>query len=155
MFFEKESISFNILDVLEVKQKNTSLFNSDRNFNALSYRFHADTKLTTSKNEYHVADNSVCYVPARLNYMRTSNFDDMVVVHFETINYTALDIEFFTPQKPIKDTETSQWINGGGCMALDSIFEYMMKQRKLDFDFIKWKDTEPWKVADLLELEVE
>ena len=76
----------------------------------------------------------------------------------DTSGYITRDYNellFFTPQKPIKDTETSQWINGGGCMALDSIFEYMMKQRKLDFDFIKWKDTEPWKVADLLELEVE
>lgn len=58
MFFrKKEALSFNIPDVLELKQKNVSMLNKCRNFNALSFRFHSDTVMKTEKNEYRMKDN--------------------------------------------------------------------------------------------------
>ena len=45
MFFEKELLSFNILDVLELKQQDVNMFNSGRNFSALSFRFRSDAVL--------------------------------------------------------------------------------------------------------------
>lgn len=100
MFFEKELISFNIFDVIELKQKNVNSFNSGRNFNALSFRYRADTILKTSTKEYHITNNYVSFVPTRLDYNRISNVDEMIVIHFDTTNYSTQEIECFVPQSP-------------------------------------------------------
>ena len=100
MFFEKEIISFNILDVLELNQRDVNLFNSGRNFGALSFRFHADTILKNETKEYHVSDNYVCYVPPRLDYSREASVDELIVIHFDTVNYNTRSIEYFLPKDP-------------------------------------------------------
>ena len=97
MFFEKEMLSFTILEVVALKQRDIHMFNSGRNFNALSFRIHADTVLKTATKEYRMQDNTVSYVPARLDYSRHSAFDELIVVHFETTDYTTREIECFTP----------------------------------------------------------
>lgn len=74
MFFEKDLLSFNILDVLELKQHDVNMFNSGRNFNALSFRFHSDAVLTTKTERYSIKDNYVSYFPARLDYTRPENW---------------------------------------------------------------------------------
>lgn len=98
MFFEKEIISFNILDVLYLRQDEVNIFNSGRNFSALSFRFDSDTVLVTDKCEYPMGNNFVSYVPARLDYRRISNRDELIVVHFETTNYNTKSIEYFCPK---------------------------------------------------------
>lgn len=100
MFFEKDFISFNLLDVLELKQRDVCMFNTGRNFNAISFRFHSDTILKTENEEYHMQDNSVAYVPARLDYGRRSVKDELIVAHFETTDYQTRRIETFIPRDP-------------------------------------------------------
>ena len=100
MFFEKDLISFHLLDVLALRQENIHMLNTGRNFNALSFRFHADTVLKTEGAEYVMRDNSVVYVPVRLDYSRKAVYDDLIVVHFETTNYQQKSIETFTPERP-------------------------------------------------------
>ena len=100
MFFEKDLLSFNILDVLELKQRDVSKFNSGRNFNALSFRFRSDAVLTTQTKRYSMGDNCVSYFPARLDYTRTATVDEMIVIHFDTINYSTKEIEYFIPNDP-------------------------------------------------------
>ena len=100
MFFEKEMISFNILDVLWINNDYIEMYNSGRNFSALSFRYRADTVLKTATGEYHLRDNSVSYFPARLDYSRTSKKDEMIVIHFETTNYHTKDIEYFQSENP-------------------------------------------------------
>ena len=100
MFFEKDIISFKILDVFEIKQKDVNTFNSGRNFSALSFRFRADTVLKTEKHEYRLKDGAVSYVPARLDYTRISGIDELIVVHFDTVNDREQGIEYFAPQDP-------------------------------------------------------
>lgn len=100
MFFEKELLSFNILDVLELKQQDVNMYNSGRNFNALSFRFRSDAVVTTKTERYFMKDNYVSYFPARLNYTRVATVDEMIVVHFDTINYNTKNIEYFIPNDP-------------------------------------------------------
>jgi len=97
MFFEKELLSFNILDVLELKQRDVNMFNSGRNFNALSFRFRSDAVLTTKAERHYMKDNYVSYFPARLDYTRVATVDEMIVVHFDTISYNTKSIEYFLP----------------------------------------------------------
>ena len=100
VFFEKDLLSFNIIDVLKLKQREVNMFNSGRNFNALSFRFRSDAVLTTQTQTYSMKDNYVSYFPARLNYTRVANVDEMIVVHFDTINYNTKNIECFIPDDP-------------------------------------------------------
>ena len=100
MFFEKEKFSFPILEVLELKQKKIHLFNTGRNFSALSFRFRADTYLKTKKNEYHVKDHFVSYVPARLDYRRISDVDELIVIHLDPSDYDTGEMEVFLPKDP-------------------------------------------------------
>ncbi|MEE1186782.1 MAG: AraC family transcriptional regulator [Acutalibacteraceae bacterium] len=98
MFFEKETLSFNILDVIEIKQNNINTFNSERNFCALSFRFKSDAILKTKTKEYFLSDNTVSYIASRINYSREASVDDMIVIHFDSIDYHTKQIEHFIPQ---------------------------------------------------------
>ena len=100
MFFENETISFNILDVVSLDQKNVNTFNSGRNYNALSFRFSADAVIKTEKNEYVMKDNCVSYVPARVDYTRAAKHDELVAVHFDSTSYNGRQIECFEPKHP-------------------------------------------------------
>lgn len=100
MFFEKEFLSFNLLDVLEMKQADVHMQNTGRNFNAISFRYRTDACLTTEKAAYQMQEHSVAFVPARLNYSRSARVDEMIVVHFETSDYRARGIETFVPKDP-------------------------------------------------------
>ena len=106
MFFEKEFISFNILDVLSLNQKNTNTKNEGRNFSALSLRLHSDAQIKTAQNEYTLGDNYVAYFPARLDYRRIATVDELIVIHFDSTdhhhNHHAEDIEFFKTSSPEK-----------------------------------------------------
>lgn len=98
MFFEIETFSCKILDVLKLDQKNVNCYNKDRNFHGLSFRTHSDTFLRTDTSEYHVNDNCVTYMPANLDYRRVSKIDEMIAIHFETTELQMNDMEFFYPQ---------------------------------------------------------
>ena len=100
MFFEKESISFHILDVLQVQTKDIHWVNLERNYAALSFRFRADTVLKTKTEEYVLGDNTIAFVPSRLDYTRISKYDDLICIHFETPDAPSGKLEFFVTQRP-------------------------------------------------------
>lgn len=87
MFFEKDDLSITLLDVIELDQYDINMFNSNRNFNALSFRISADTVLRTKEKQYRLTDNSICFVPANVEYTRVSKNDKLIVVHFNITNY--------------------------------------------------------------------
>lgn len=100
MFFEKDTFSFNLIDVLALDQKNVSAFNSSRNFSALSFRFRSDACVITDTGKHFLRDNCVSYFPARLDYRREAGIDEMIAVHFDTTNYRTRSIEFFEARDP-------------------------------------------------------
>ena len=97
MIFEQDSVAFKILDVLYIEQKNVKTYNSDRNFDALSFRIEADTVIEYNNNQIELSDNSVGFFPADTNYTRIAKNDKMIVVHFKTFNYHSDEAEFFFP----------------------------------------------------------
>lgn len=84
MFFEKEYVNIQIIGVVRLKQRDISIFNTGRNFNALSFREHSDAVLYSKGQEYKMKDGSVGFVPANADYKRTATVDEMTVVHFLT-----------------------------------------------------------------------
>ena len=102
LIFEKETLSFHILDVVFLDQENVKMFNSKRNFDALSFRIKAKTTLETQKDTYELGDNSVAYVPAGVEYTRISKKDKLIVVHMHTLGYSSKRIEHFTSNSHVK-----------------------------------------------------
>jgi YesN/AraC family two-component response regulator len=100
MFFEKDSLSFHILDVLKIDQSYISTNNEGRNFSAISFRLCADTQLICDGKEIHVGDNSVTFFPARLPYRRISKKEEVIVVHLDCTDYHTDTIEFFESKDP-------------------------------------------------------
>ncbi len=102
MIFDKEKISFDILDVLEIEQKDIRIFNSNRNFDALSFRFIGNTVLKTKDGDFSLNNNSINFVPSRIDYTRISKHDKLIVIHFHSLNYFSKSIETFLPPNPEK-----------------------------------------------------
>ena len=97
MFFEQENISFQILDVLYIKQGSIKTDNYGRNFEAISLRYKADSLVEYNGKSIEFGDNTIGFFPANLDYKRISGGDTMIAIHFKTFNYRTKDIEKFTP----------------------------------------------------------
>lgn len=100
MIFQKDRLAFNILDVIEIKQGSVNMNNGRRSFSALSFRTRSDTVLRTATCEKHLTDNFIAYVPARLDYARISEYDELIVIHFDTVDDSSNDIECFEAKQP-------------------------------------------------------
>lgn len=102
LIFEQESLSFNLLDVVILNQGEINSYNSGRQFDGISFRIKSDTVIKTENDTFVLKDNSVCYGPAMVNYTRISKYDYMIVIHFNSINYSAKTMECFYPDEPEK-----------------------------------------------------
>ena len=97
LIFEKESLGFQILDVLSFDQGYTKKYNFKRNFDALSFRLEADTIIEYKGKQLAFTDNSIGFFPSNTDYTRTTYKDKMIVVHFKAFNYHTNEIESFFP----------------------------------------------------------
>lgn len=100
MLFEREDVSVALLDVLLIDQRQVSIHNPGRNFDALSFRLEADTQLITEDQTIVAPADSVCYFPARVRYTRESKRDKMIVVHFNGMNLPTGQIQLFQSRDP-------------------------------------------------------
>ncbi len=98
MIFEQDALAFEILDVFRVRQKDVTVYNTARNFDALSFRIHADTSIQAAHKSIHLGTGSIAFFPAKVDYTRTTKEDDLIVIHFHSLSYYASDIEHFTPK---------------------------------------------------------
>ncbi len=96
MFFEQECLLFKIIDVVVLDQVHVSATMTGRNFDALSYRFSANTVLKTETSNISVSDGSVVFTPSRVNYSRATEKDRLIAVHFHAENYFSKEIEHFS-----------------------------------------------------------
>lgn len=98
MIFEQDSMSFQILDVLNIHQENISIYNSKRHFSALSFRYEADTVIESRGQHIALPTNSICYFPSAVDYTRISQKDHLIVIHFKSISYHSDEVEVFYPE---------------------------------------------------------
>ncbi len=141
MFFEQDSISFKILDVLFLESNYSKTYNFKRNFDALSFRYEGDTVIEFNGKQLEFINNSIGFFPSDVDYQRISNRDKMIVVHFKTYNYTSNDIQSFLPADPQKYAELFEkifnlWENKGtsykheASAILNMIFAELYKDNK-------------------------
>ena len=103
MLFEQDYIIFELLDVLEFAYSgNHKIYNSNRNYDAVSFRISSDAILETATSKTALSDGFINYVPSDVNYTRSASDDHMIVVHLKFFNYHAEDVESFLPEHPEK-----------------------------------------------------
>ncbi len=100
MFFDKECLMFQILDVVNFKTGPSSGIQVKRDFDCLSFRFSADAVITTQKGSRVIGDHHLCYFPAGITYTRESLYEDLIAVYFHAQNYTSGDLEVFITENP-------------------------------------------------------
>ena len=100
LIFEQDNLVFQVLDVIKINQGHNRSTNPHRNFDALSFRFRADTAIELRGEVKTFSDNSVAFVPSNISYTRTSSHDDMIVIHFKALNYNSTTIESYYPSNP-------------------------------------------------------
>ena len=97
MLFEQESRSFRLLDVLFLDMGCSKNRNTGRDFDALSFRLEAASTIDTKDQHLSLSDNDITFIPAALEYTRTSKIDKLIVIHFKTMGFQGNRIEHFTP----------------------------------------------------------
>lgn len=102
MIFEQEYVAFEFFDALQVENNYIRSENSGRNFDAITFRYEADTVMEYGKKKIKLRDNCICYVPSNLDYVRISERDKMIVVHFKALGYHSNNIECFIPKETEK-----------------------------------------------------
>ena len=102
MFFEQDCIAFQILDVLYLEQKDFKAYNQPRKFDALSFRYRADTLVEYPGGQLAFSDNSVGFFPAGIGYTRAVKTDTLIAVHFHLLSDRPDWIEQFLPENPGK-----------------------------------------------------
>ena len=106
MFFECESISFRLLGVVWLDQTNSKSSNIDRPHSSLSFRLESDTLIETAAGQrLRLGSGTLSYVPAHLNYFRTAVRDRMIVIDFETQDYSSGEFETLVPEDPARYEE--------------------------------------------------
>ncbi len=106
MFFECESISFRLLGVVWLDQTNSRSSNIDRPHSSLSFRLEADTRIETAGGQQlALGSGTLSYVPAHLSYFRTAARDRMIVIDFETQDYSSGEFEVLVPEDPARYEE--------------------------------------------------
>ena len=100
MIFKSENLSFELLDVLYIRQQKVSIFNTGRNFDALSFRLSASTRIEANTQTIALHGGDVCFVPARMDYVRTAETDEMIVIHLNVLGAFEKKMATFTPEHP-------------------------------------------------------
>lgn len=102
MFFESESLSFEIVNVFYFKQENTRNRNYGRRHDALSFRLDSDVILETEDKQIELSSGALTFVPAGLDYIRVVNRDVFLVVDFVSCGGVNTGIEYFYPNDRAK-----------------------------------------------------
>ena len=100
VIFSAEKLTFRIIDVLKIKQSDARRLNRERHFGAISFRKHSDAVIKCGYEVTRMRDGAVSYFPADVDYLRTAQYDEMIVVHFDVLNYSGNEIETYFTKDP-------------------------------------------------------
>ena len=90
-----ENMALSIIDVLNFHQKQGHFKVPKRTFSAISLRIHTPGKYTYKNKTVSFEPASVCIIPEGLSYERTAYEDDILVIHFNILNFVMEDIEVY------------------------------------------------------------
>ncbi len=97
MLFQQETLAFQIFDVLYLQQGYSETRNTNRHYDALSFRVQSDTNIISQDGSFYMQRGSIAYFPSNTEYLRKARLDDVIVVHFKCFNFSGSRIKHFIP----------------------------------------------------------
>ena len=82
-----ENMALSIIDVLNFHQKQGHFKVPKRTFSAISLRIHTPGKYSYKNKTVSFEPSSICIIPEGLSYERTAYEDDVLVIHFNALNF--------------------------------------------------------------------
>lgn len=90
-------IAFTIHSVHKIIRSNNFSVNKNRNFHALSIRLNGSAEFVYQNKTKVANKGSIAYFPANLDYTIKSDYEELIIIHFDVHNYMSDNIEVFEP----------------------------------------------------------
>ncbi len=100
MFFKKEYLSFEVIDVIDLNQKNVSVKVAGRNFHALSFRLNSKATMKANNTTYKMNTGDLCFASLGMPFSRISEYDKLIAVHFLAPALNQKEFTTFSANSP-------------------------------------------------------
>ena len=90
-----DNLAISVIDVLNFHQKKGRFFVPARTFSALSLRIKTPGKYLCKNKTISFEPVSVCIIPEGVSYERNNAEEDILVIHFNMLNYAMDEIQVF------------------------------------------------------------
>ncbi len=116
MFFERDDLQFELLDVLRFDERDILCRTLPRSHCALSLRRTACTDITFKNQTVRLKSHDLAFFPPKFGYVRRSRQDDMIVFHFNVLqeHFLPTEIEIFPQDRfdllwPLFEEALREW----------------------------------------------
>ena len=97
MIFEKDNVSFQILDVFYYVEGENDTYNPKHAFDDLSFKIKCNAKYTFNKNTETLTDHSIAYIPGSIISDCQNKYNESIAIHLKVHNYSTDRVEKFIP----------------------------------------------------------
>lgn len=97
VFYEEKGLVLSLLNVFSFSRSNSVVQEQSRNFHALSIRTGGSGRFEYDNRSFAVRQGEIVYVPAGRGYRVSTEYEEIIVLHFQLWNYYSLEIQPFVP----------------------------------------------------------
>lgn len=90
-----ENLSVLVTDVLNYHQKKEKIFVPARTYSAITLRLKTSGKYICKRKTISFEPVSICIIPEGVSYERNNSEEDILVIHFQMLNYLLEEIQVF------------------------------------------------------------
>lgn len=94
-----ENLSISVIDVLNYHQKKEKVSVSARSYSAITLRLKTAGKYICKGKTIAFEPVSICIIPEGVSYIRNNDEEDILVIHFNVLNYIFDEIQIFKVQE--------------------------------------------------------
>lgn len=117
-----DNLIVSVIDVLNFHQKKEKVSVSARSYSALTLRLKTEGKYICKGKTLSFKPTCVCIIPEGVSYVRNNDEEDILVIHFNLLNYVFEEIQIFNVtdsekyKKLFLDALNLKYENNVGCM---------------------------------------
>ncbi len=100
MFFDVNSINFDIISVLSLNWESRNEKSGERPYHALSYRIRGNADFIHEKGTTHTETGEIIFVPAYYEYFQQAKEESLIVIHLDSAMQLPKAIKIFHPRNP-------------------------------------------------------
>ena len=97
MIFEKDNVSFQILDVFYYVEGQKHSYTPKHAFDDLSFKIKCDAKYTFNQSSETFTDHSIAYIPGSIVSECSNQYNESIAIHLKVHNYSTDIVEKFIP----------------------------------------------------------